>query len=271
MYFIILIILFSFVNSYDIIQSQVCVMLSGSAYCDKTNYTTMIMKSPASNFELSTILYDKRTDLQGYIGIMKEHKTIYVVLRGSSSKLNWLNDFEVRLTPYNTYPECNCSVHTGFYNSALSIKYNTIIAIRKLQYIYSNYKIILTGHSYGASCSVLLALELVKKGFDVEIYNYGQPRIGDVTYALFANIMITKYWRFTHYKDIVPHLPPNTIIGYTHSCIEIYEDEKNKLNMCNNIDCEDINCSNQYLIKETNTKDHMIYLQHYLNCSNSIM
>ena len=75
------------------------------------------------------LLYDFKTDLQGFIGYLPLYKTIYVSLRGSSSKLNWMDDFEVKLVPYITYPDCNCKVHNGFYRSALGILNETIHTI----------------------------------------------------------------------------------------------------------------------------------------------
>ena len=75
-----------------------------------------VLSGPATSFIVETILYDPKTDLQGYTGILKSTKTIYVVFRGSSSKLNWMADFEVTKREYDTYPECDCKVHHGFYD-----------------------------------------------------------------------------------------------------------------------------------------------------------
>jgi hypothetical protein len=110
----------SMVSCYDTSQLNTGVWLSGAAYCGKDKYKTMILGGPAAGFTYKETLYDVKTDLQGYIGILPTTKSIYVVIRGSSSTMNWLDDFEVKLVPYNTFPECNCKVHYGFYNSALS-------------------------------------------------------------------------------------------------------------------------------------------------------
>jgi hypothetical protein len=128
---------------------------------------------------------------------------------------------------------------------------------------------VVTGHSYGASVGQLLAMELVKQGIKVKLYDYGQPRVGDSKYAGFVNTHISEYWRTTHNKDIVPHVPPIEGFGYLHSCREVFEDINGNLNICSEADCEDPKCADQYKLTETNTDDHIYYLGHRLSCEES--
>jgi hypothetical protein len=250
--------------SYDNNQLQIGTWLSGAAYCD--DYSKMQLSGPASGFIYDTTLHDPKTDLKGYTGILTSTKTIYIVLRGSSSLMNWLNDFEARLVPYDTFHDCNCNVHHGFYKSALGIVNQTIDSIIRLQHLYPHFTTILTAHSYGASCGQLLAMELIKQGYQLQVYNYGQPRVGDTNYADFVNKRLQLY-RATHHKDIVPHVPPTTGLGYVHSCIEIYEDENGKLKTCNT--CEDPTCSAQFDLRHTNITDHSYYIGHPIDCQKS--
>lgn len=259
----------SSVLSYDSTQLNTGVWLSGAAYCGKDNYKTMILGGPASGFIYKDTLYDVKTDLQGYIGILPTTKTIYVVIRGSSSVMNWLDDFEIKLVPYNTFPECNCTVHYGFYNSALGVASKTIDTVKMLQKQYTGYSVVVTGHSYGASCGQLLAMELSKNGVHAKLYDYGQPRVGDAKYAAFVNTKITEYYRTTHNKDIVPHVPPTEVLGYLHSCREIFEDSTGKLTVCSATNCEDPMCADQYKLSQTNGDDHSYYLGHHLTCEDS--
>ena len=74
---------------------------------------------------------------------------------------------------------------------------------------YPTYSVIVTGHSYGAATGQLLAMELLKENIKVKLYNYGQPRVGDKNYAMYVNKFLDEYYRTTHYKDLVVHLPPN--------------------------------------------------------------
>ena len=113
-------------------------------------------------------------------------------------------------------------------------------------------------------------MELEKEGIETIIYNYGQPRVGDSKYALYVNNIIKEYWRVTHNKDVVPHVPPIEF-NYIHSCRELFEDENGKLNECSSINCEDTKCANQFNIYQTNSNDHIYYLQHRLLCNESII
>lgn len=260
------------VNPLDMKQLNTSVWLSGAAYCNKENYPTMKLSGPASGFIYMETLYDAKTDLQGYIGIIQETQSIYIVLRGSSSAMNWLADLEIRLVPYDSYPECNCNVHRGFYHSALGVYSTTIDVVKLLLKVNPTYSVILTGHSYGASCGQILAMELERKGIKTQIYNFGQPRVGDDKYAGFVNTIIDAedYWRVTHDKDIVPHVPPEGL-GYLHSCREVFEDDQGVLKICSEADCEDPECANRYKWSETNGEDHSYYLGHEMSCEQSTL
>lgn len=255
--------------SYDQVQLNTCVWLSGAAYCGKDNYSSMILKGPAASFVYKDTLYDVKTDLQGYIGVLPTTKSIYVVLRGSSSAINWLDNFEVKLVPYTSFPECNCNVHYGFYNSALGVSTKALSVVKSLQKLYIGYSVVVTGHSYGASCGQLIAMELIKNGIGVKVYDYGQPRVGDSNYATFVNTKIEEYWRVTHNKDTVPHVPPIDGFGYHHSCKEIFEDVNGLLTHCSTSNCEDPKCAAQYNLIQTNTEDHLYYLGHRVSCEDS--
>lgn len=245
------------------------VWLSGAAYCGKENYNTMQVSGPASGFKVSTILYDPKTDLQGFAGVLETSKSIYVVFRGSSSLLNWMDDAEIIKDPYISYPDCGCQVHHGFYKSALNVKNATIESVFSLQKKYKDYDVIVTGHSYGAAVAQLMAMELEKAGIETMVYNYGQPRTGDKKYADFVNTVIKDYARVTHHKDIVPHVPPTEGFAYYHSCGEVYEDAVGALKRCSEIECEDPTCADQYKLAETNGDDHSIYLGHVVGCEES--
>lgn len=240
--------------NYDRNEAEICVILSAKAYCNKEKYESMLVD--VKNFQLKTILYDKSTDMEGYIGTTNDK--IYIVFRGSSSVLNWIEDSQVLKTKY---PYCSeCYVHNGFYKTVLNLKnvtLSSIAEIQKQQKVHFD-KIIVTGHSYGAAVATLMALELN----GAEIYNYGQPRIGNEHFAKYVNEKFPNYWRFTHDKDMVPHLPPMDM-DYYHSCGEIFE-KNGTLTTCQM--CEDETCSMQYQLQKTNTNDHLYYLGTYMDC-----
>ena len=245
------------------------VLLSGATYCDKNIYKTMKFTGLARGFEVEDVLYDKSTDLQGFTGVMHSQKTVYVAFRGSSSLLNWIDDAEVIKTAYDTYPECGCKVHTGFYKANNGLKSKTIAAIKRILQKTGYNNVVVTGHSLGAAVAQLISMELRYASIFNTVYNFGQPRIGDDKYARYVNTIGQTVWRFTHNKDPVPHLPPEAM-DYKHSCIEIFENEYGELYECNNHDCEDKNCADQYSFARKNASDHNIYLGYSLDCLQSI-
>jgi hypothetical protein len=259
--------LFVFTNSLE--QTNITVWLSAAAYCGKYMYNTMVLNGPAKGFLVKDIIYDSKSDLQGYIGIMPAHKTIYVVFRGSSSIRNWIKDLSIRMVPYKTFPECNCNVHSGFYDSTLNVINQVSKSVRYLINSYG-YQLIITGHSYGAAISQLISMELSALSIESSVYNFGQPRIGDIDYSIFVNSQIKTLWRITHNKDIVPHISFTKAMEYYHSCREAFENEDGNIKICSNSDCEDETCSQQYSISQTNVEDHEVYLGHNMDCEGSI-
>ena len=272
MFWLCLFLLFCFSHSSE--EPYICAWLSGAAYCGKEKYDTMVLGGPAQGFLVYNTLYDPKSDLQGFIGTL--NKDIYVVYRGSSSPLNWIYDFEISQVKYLSYHCDECMVHKGFYKSALDIKNHTLFHVQILKAKFPEYRIFVTGHSYGAAMAQLVAMEIVKElGYPVAVHNFGQPRIGNRHYAMLVNQVIDQNWRFVHNRDIVPHLPPpfDIVDGgleYKHSCVEIFEDENGVLIVCNNTQCEDNNCSSKYTISDLNVDDHLYYFGHRLSCEDSI-
>jgi hypothetical protein len=265
-YFCISSLLFA-VFSYDQSKAEIGTWLCGAAYCNKENYTKMNIDGPATGFKIEDILYDSKTDLQGYTGIMPSKQTIYLVFRGSASITNWEDDVEILLVPYK---KCKgCYVHYGFYQTALNLVNQTHESLIRLKNKYPTYETIVTGHSLAASVSLLISLELQSLNIKTSLYNYGQPRTGNDKFAQYVNKNLKDYWRFTHNRDIFVHLPPQEF-DYKHSCGEIYQNATNYLHICSMVNCEDPNCSNSVNIFELNATDHLYYLGHHLTCTSSI-
>ncbi len=257
-------------NTCDNVQSQVGVWLSGASYCDQKQYSTMRLAGPATGFLFGDTLYDSKTDVLGYTGVLPSEKTVYVIFRGSSSLLNWIDDAEVIKTDYSTYPQCACQVHSGFYKASNGLKAATIKSVKQLQALYKGYnQIVVTGHSLGAAVAQLISMELHAAGMQNTIYNYGQPRVGDEKYAAFLDVLYgEQLWRFTHDRDPVVHLPPEAF-NYKHSCIEIFENAAGELHECSKTDCQDKMCSDQFSFSTKNSTDHSYYLGHHLDCGAS--
>jgi hypothetical protein len=253
------------VLGFDFSIANSSVWLSGAAYCGKDAYLTMQPSGAAIGFRSTHILYDPVYDLQGYVGILENTRTIYVVFRGSSSKLNWLDDIEIKKVVFTGC--ANCEVHDGFYKTTQNLKEQVRRSISEIQMGPTQYVVVVTGHSLGAAVAQMMAHEL--KEWNPTVYNFGQPRIGNKEYATYTTNVINLY-RTTHNKDLVPHTPPESF-GFYHSSIEIFESDTGLLKECSSTNGEDPTCSNQFKMSEFSTKDHHVYLTHDMDCDKSIL
>lgn len=89
--------------------------------------------------------------------------------------------------------------------------------------------------------------------------NFGQPRIGDDSYAQFSNTMLPNQWRHVHHKDVVPHTPQESFpLNFHHSRYEVYEDEEG-YRVCD-ASGEDKLCSDKWHSWNYNSSDHLLYM-----------
>jgi hypothetical protein len=87
---------------------------------------------------------------------------------------------------------------------------------------YPTFKLVATGHSLGGALASLAAGVLRSQGQTVDLYTYGQPKVG--LEALAENLSSTSRgvsYRVAHKNDPVPKLPP-ALLGYRHISPEYY-------------------------------------------------
>ena len=112
--------------------------------------------------------------------IVKYDKQIYIAIRGSANKNNWMTNFIFwkKKTIYGKIP-------FGFYKAARLI-YNDISKA-----VTSSYegKINISGHSLGAALAFLVAMMLEReRGLDVDnVRSYAKPYTGKITYKFKFN------------------------------------------------------------------------------------
>ncbi|KAI6238748.1 Lipase-like protein [Aphelenchoides fujianensis] len=161
----------------------------------------------------------------GYLALLNDDKVIAVVFRGSTSKLqakmqqvdSVLSKYEFRgLSKVNRY-----------YHRAFWTLWNGGMGDRFVQLTnqHPNYAVWTTGHSLGAALSSLAALKIVNDGryndSNSRHYNFGQPRVGDQTYANSHNKLIPDFYRVTHAQDEVTTWPTLNL-GFVHHAGEIW-------------------------------------------------
>eukprot|EP01036_Dinobryon_divergens_P025672 gene25672-34245_t len=245
--------------SYSAPQANISLWLSTAAYCGKSTYKSRKFSGPTSGFVVTYVIEDVPTDTQGFIGYLPSDKSIYVGFQGSSSFDNWITDLILLKTSYTSYPECDCEVHMGFYSAEQKVIGGILTELNRLKSIstLSDYAVKTTGHSLGGALALLTAMDILKAGYSVTMYNFGQPRVGDRKFAAFVSLKLNSF-RVTHARDLVPHYPLN---GFYHACFEVFEDSAGSVRTCSSSTdgtCEDPECANQYYF--TNADDHRIYL-----------
>ncbi len=91
----------------------------------------------------------------------------------------------------------------------------------------------------------------------VQVHNFGQPRIGDVNLAQFLTSKLDGIFRVIHNQDLVPHVPFE-FIKYAHPANEVFFSADFKTFTVCDDSGEDSNCSNSFF-PFYNPKDHDFY------------
>jgi hypothetical protein len=91
-------------------------------------------------------------------------------------------------------------------------------------------------------------LALAGVNYSVDLWNWGQPRVGDATFADAVSLeranggLLRAFYRSTHLEDPVPHLP-FILFGFYHAAVEKYNNVINGTSYRNCTGGEDPNCA----------------------------
>jgi len=189
----------------------------------------------ASQFVNATLVtsYDFLCDITqnatcaGYIALLHTEKVIALSFRGTNTVIQMLEEVLSALEEKPNFLGIG-RVNQYFYE-AYTILWTNGMA-RKLYNLaddYPDYKIWVTGHSLGAAIATLASADLVASGrFNEENsvhYNFGQPRVGDLEFAILHDYLLPQYYRVTHAQDFISgqFLP---VLGYSHHATQIWYD-----------------------------------------------
>lgn len=241
--------------------------LSQLAYCGKGKYLDMEYPGVLSGFVATKVIYSGViSDTEGFVGYMPNSKSIYVVFRGSSSPQDIMTDIGIIRTNYDSYPECKCGVHVGFYHRQQEVMADVFSEVARLSHLYPSYTVRVTGHSMGAAFALLTQMDLLKAGYLATMINFGQPRVGDKDFAAFVQSKTPYAYRVVHHKDIVPHNPTEDFpVSFKHHATEVFQDKDNSVRTCSTTNGEDKTCSDQYgALSGLGLDDHLTYLGIYM-------
>lgn len=225
-------------TSYNETLSFQNVFYAASSYCLaylKLQQWTCNACRVNPGFQLRVLLQGQN-DTYGMVGHNPIDEQIVVAFKGTNPKnlANWITDLTTTLVPYTNLASAppNAMVHEGFYDSYNSMRSALLSNFAALFMQYPTYSILFTGHSMGGANAVLAALDItdmlaaVSATNDVVLYTYGQPRLGNPTFAQYASNLLAKRtlgtWRSVHWRDPVPHLPPQIAYNFAQVGTEVW-------------------------------------------------
>eukprot|EP00350_Pseudokeronopsis_sp_OXSARD2_P010732 CAMPEP_0170543228 /NCGR_PEP_ID=MMETSP0211-20121228/2417_1 /TAXON_ID=311385 /ORGANISM="Pseudokeronopsis sp., Strain OXSARD2" /LENGTH=107 /DNA_ID=CAMNT_0010846551 /DNA_START=425 /DNA_END=748 /DNA_ORIENTATION=- len=107
------------------------------------------------------------------------------MFRGSDNVLNWILNFDFIKVDYTVGGCPGCRVHQGFHAAYNSLSVEMESYMLEMVARYPGARIVVSGHSLGAAEAVFAAMAYQDLGFDVNLYTYGQPRVGDINFVDF--------------------------------------------------------------------------------------
>lgn len=220
--------------------------IAAATYCDIGQLNNWSCNHCLSNITVRAVIPDESTIVILHDSV--QNATVFA-FRGSVNVDNWISNLQFDVI--SPYEDKSVKVHKGLYNEYLLYKEEIS------RFLVNCERIVITGHSSGGAMSMFFAYDIYKK-FDVTVYTFGKPRIGNSRFAETASGI--RHFRVTHAEDIVPHIPEE-VLGYRHTGNEVwnYDNTETNYKFCTSL--EDVDCSNSCApIHCTSTKDHLFYL-----------
>lgn len=154
-------------------------------------------------------------DVDYYIQVCEEEKIIRLLFEETTSKRDWINNFNFPIKPYKKQQN-TLWVARGWakaYKSANDVIMAEMIAeYRK----HTNYKIEIAGWSYGGAMAILAAEDFYfRTNKKTELITFGAPKpLFCKKTQKYVLSCCKKIKQYTHKSDIVPLCPP--FFGYKH-------------------------------------------------------
>lgn len=174
------------------------------------------------NDNLSTnciLISNHETDAQCKIFFeVSNINTLYIVFRGTSSLQDWKTDLKIR---QDTLLYNDVKVHRGFLEQYLSI--HTDIMKHLTSVINYTNNIIITGHSLGGALATICAVYLKENPnlnkYNISVYTYGSPRVGNKKFKKLYNKHIKESYRIAGHSDLITYFPMNSSYTHVHPAI----------------------------------------------------
>ncbi|KAI1643134.1 alpha/beta-hydrolase [Daldinia loculata] len=175
------------------------------------------------------------TDIQGFVSSDDTNELIVASVRGSHSIRNFVADLSFVPLPCDLVDDC--LIHSGFLLSWQEIEDALLDGVAAAKEANPSYKIIFTGHSLGGAVATVAAGYARDQGYELDLYTYGSPRVGNQAFVDFVTAQPGGEFRVTHLDDPVPRLPP-IAVDYRHTSPEFWisdESDNSTINAASDI------------------------------------
>ncbi|OQE07836.1 hypothetical protein PENVUL_c012G05935 [Penicillium vulpinum] len=181
----------------------------------------------AFDITITKRIYDLLTDTNGFIGYSTEKKKISVVMKGSTTIADILNDIDTTLVTPSlsgvTFPS-NAKIMQGI-NKPWSAVHDTVIEeVRSLIAKYPDYTLEATGHSLGGSLTYIAHVALAQNfpGKALTSNALAAFPIGNEAWATFASSQAGTLNRGNNIADGVPNMYVSALFNFKHYGTEYY-------------------------------------------------
>ena len=256
---------------------DICNDLQGYQYIEQYNYDI----SSSESVSFSTFV---NTDANIFV----------MAFRGTTGFSQLVDELmHSRAVTYDLH-DINDAVVTGyFYDQYKNLRDDVLSALQAAIAQYPDYTFNFAGHSLGGAFATLALLDASYGQYlpkeRTNLFSYGCPRVGDFNLAQAVVNSANTIYRVTHYKDIIPHLPP-CVVNWERQCQadpghasedgtllfnawhvwpEIFYTGETSLDFKICQDGEDPACSDQFLTIMESIADHLMYLGHSTRCHQS--
>ena len=140
----------------------------------------------------------ENSNAQGIAFLDSEDRLVFV-FRGTEA--DQTEDLVADAKVWATASDTVGMVHTGFKQELDKLWEQVTDCVISMP---SN-QIVVTGHSLGAAMATLCASRLTQAGYDVHLYTFGSPKVGDASWAKQFNGV--NAYRFVNNNDLVTQVP----------------------------------------------------------------
>lgn len=150
------------------------------------------------------------TDTQAAILHEPDLNQVFLVFRGSESRVDWFNNaqFRQKTYPYGDDSSTDVRFHRGFMAAYFAVRDRLQDVIKQ----YPTAALVVTGHSLGGALATIGSLDLQynitqHSKQPLSVYTFGAPRVGNAALVESFSQRVPNSYRFAYGRDLVTHIP----------------------------------------------------------------